>query len=225
MDNKVKLVRFAPLSLRKSVDDRDVALQWSIRMGYPRITIYTDTSVVNQDGKMDFSKIIIAPFDYVNLKVFLEYFKKVINGENDNSYSVNCYNVKFKDGVKTNETYLQAKVVVGKDKEGIIYLAAIEEGKPKIKFELLPNTKWFRYFNKDDIEIDDKGTLSKLYSTSYVCLLETIIQKEFNIDVKEEVMLDPPSFSNVKPKEEEKVTVVPVGEAKQDGLAALDALL
>lgn len=206
--NKVKLVRFGPLSLRKNVENDEMALQWSVRMGFPRITVYT-TNKVSENGKMDFGKIIIAPFDYVNLKVFLSYFRDTIKADGEISYSVDCYNVAFKDGVKTGEIKLQAKVVVGKDKDGVIYLAAIEEGKPKIKFELLPNTKWFRYYDKDNVEITDKKTLSFKYSEAYLCLLETTFNKEFNLDVKSEVMLDPP---NTKPKPAADIKVPEVGD-------------
>lgn len=210
--NKVKLVRFGPLSIRKNVDNDEMALQWSVRMGFPRITVYT-TNKATEKGKMDFSKVIIAPFDYINLKLFLSYFKDIVVSDDEKSYSVECFNVTFKDGIKTNETRLQAKVVVGKDKDGVIYLAAIEEGKPKIKFELLPNTKWFRYYDKDNNEITDKRVLSKKYAEAYLCLLETTLNKEFNLDVKAEVMLDPP---NSRPKAETKPAEVSVPELGDD---------
>lgn len=192
--DKVKLVRLAPLSLRKYIgeEEGEALLQWSVRMGYPRITVYTDNNI-SKDGKMDFNKVITAPFDYTNLKLFLEYFKEIIDGEDDNKYTLECYNVKFKDGVKTNDTFLQAKVTVGKDKNGIIYLAVIEEEKRKIKFEVLPNPKWYKYYDKEGKEITDLRKLSSLYAKGYVCLVETAIQKEFNIDVKSEVMIDAPN--------------------------------
>lgn len=202
---KVKLVKFAALTLRKSGDEnKGVGLQWSIRKGFPRITVYTGP-MFKEDKTVDYSKIIIAPFDYTTMIMFLEYFKRIIYSKDECKYTVKCLNNKFVDNKRTEEIIVQASVIIGKDKDNVIYLAAIEDGKKNIRFDLVPEGKWHKFFNGNNEEIIDKGELSRSYANAYYDLLKNLLFKEFFIDAKEEVMLDDPK-EKVTPTETKKVT-------------------
>lgn len=187
---QVKLIKFAGLTLRK--EDKS-GLQWSIRQGFPRITVYTDSNILDENKNVDYSKVIIAPFDYVTMMMFLEYFEQIIKSDGDLKYTINCYNTVYKDNKKTDEVGLQASVVVGKDKEGVVYLAALEEGKKSLKFDLLPNRKWHKVIDNNGNEIDSPKRLSATYATGYLKLLRELLAKEFFTQTRSEVLLEPKS--------------------------------
>lgn len=206
---KVVRVRFSKLTIAKNIELDDgkqdsASLTWSTRNGYPRITVYTSNNLCkDKDGKFDFSYIVTAPFDYITLQIFLTRFQEVIDSESEINYKINCYNIKFDKGVRTNDIYLQATVVVGKDKNGVIYLAAVEEGKRNIKFELLPSDKFFKFYDKDNNEISDKKVLSKLYATGYVKVLNKLLLDVAREDIVTQVDYTRPVVTLAKPKETE----------------------
>ena len=201
-EHQVKVVRLAPLTIKKETTNGEASLSWSVRMGFPRITVHTEGNTKNEDGTMNYDKIIIAPLDYVNLKYVLTLLKQVIDSEGETKYTVECYNSVFKDRVRMNEVKVQAKIILGKDQDGVIYLSAIEDNKTKIKFDLLPSSKWFKYYDKDNKEITDKSRVSKLYATGYLELLQESFINEFKTDVKRE-----DEFTFVRPPREDELTV------------------
>jgi hypothetical protein len=204
---KVKLVKFAALTLRGK--ERGVGLQWSIRKGYPRITVYTG-KYLKDDKTIDYDKIIIAPFDYTTMLMFLENFKSIIYHKDANvSSSIKCFNTKFVDNKRTDDVILQATATVGK-LNGIIYLSVTADGKPVHKFELVPEGKWHKYFNGEE-ELVDKVMLSKQYAKAYYELLKTILLQEFFLDTKSEVEINSPIvddnlIKDVTPEENKKIT-------------------
>ena len=204
---KVKLVKFAALTLRGK--EKGVGLQWSIRKGFPRITVYTG-KYLKDDKTVDYNKIIIAPFDYTTMLMFLENFKSVIYHKDDTvSSSIKCFNTKFVDNKRTDDIVLQATATVGK-LNGIIYLSVTADGKPVHKFELVPEGKWHKYFNGEE-ELVDKVMLSKQYAKAYYELLKTILLQEFFLDTKSEVEINNPIIDDnlikdVTPEENKKIT-------------------
>lgn len=173
-NTNVKIAKFLSLSLSKWIEeDKGFAnLQWSVRNSYPRITVFCSNHVKKEDGTMDYSKIITAPFTLPTIFIFTRYLRLMINDKEPGYYTIECYNTKFVDGKRTDEIYLQSKVIVGKDDKGVLYLSAIEEGKRSIKFELLPDSRWFKFYDKKGNEIVDKADLSKSYALAYVKVLE-----------------------------------------------------
>jgi len=169
---KAQIVKFSPLRLRKNLEDGEFALlTWSSRNGYPRITVFTENK--NKTETFDFNRMISAPFDYTTLNSFIEMFETVINGEKDKSYKLDCFNMKYVNNERTDEKYLQASVTIGKNKNGIVFLAVVEEGKPKIAFDL-NYTTFFKVY-KDNEPVTDAGELSCLYAKGYIRTLKKIV--------------------------------------------------
>jgi hypothetical protein len=184
----VKFIKLTPLSLRKDYKDNNDKddyglLAWSIRAGYPRINVYTSNSNKQPNAKFNYDTFITAPFDYVTFGILMDRIEKVIASKDEIKYTIDCNNIKFENGVKTNTIYLQAKVHVGRDKEGVIFIAAIEEGKRKLKFYLMPSDKWFVFYDDLNNIITDKRILSTLYAKSYLDLLKSIMSKEAYTDM------------------------------------------
>lgn len=184
----VKIVRFTPLSLRKEYDDESKdfgMLTWSIRMGYPRITVFTSNNT-KTDGKFDYDKMITAPFDYVTMGILLKRFQEVVASKEEVKFTVECYNPKFVNRVKTDEIALQAKVTIGKDADGVVFIAAIEDNKRKVRFDLLPSMIWHKYYDKNGDQITDRRLLSEMYAFSYLKLLNSLLDAEAAKDMLSE---------------------------------------
>lgn len=201
MEEKVKIIRYASLNLKTKTDDNQdsATLTWSTRGLYPRITVYTSdkNSFVNNKPNYDF--IITAPFDVVTLQIFVNQLKKVCKDPNDTRYTIDCINTKIVNGVRTNEKYIQAKIYIGKDSDGVIYIAVIEDNKKKVKFTLLPNMDFFTFYDNDGSIIKDKGKLSLFYTEAYVKSIETLLINDTLLLSKKEVEVDKPGIKS-KPK-------------------------
>lgn len=195
-DNKVKIYRFAALSLRRQiVEEKDSAsLTWSMRGAYPRITVHTSNSKFYVDGKLDYNFIITAPFDIVTLMYFLQVLSMVNSDpKKGTEYAIDCLNTKVVDGVRTDEVYVQAEVRVGKGEDGVVWIAVTEDGKRKLRFSLLPNNQWFKYKNQDGNLITDKAFLSKIFTTSYIEAIKRLMLPKYSEYVTE-VVIDKPNI-------------------------------
>lgn len=206
----VKIVKYGKLSLRKEIKENDkvdtATLTWSNRNGFPRVTIYTSDNIrlKDRDG-LDYSKIIIAPFDYVTIRAFINMFIDVLDRDEEVKREVECYNMKFLNGTRTDELYLQAKVIVGKDKEGVVYIAAIENNKKKIRFDLVPSNRFFKF--SGDPSLENIKTLSQYYAKAYLELLQKCIAEDV-IDAKTVTEIDdgkPTDQKKIPPKIKETI--------------------
>ena len=165
-----------------------------MRGSYPRITVYTsNNNSFKEDRTLDYNFVIIAPFDIVTLMYFLQTMDFVANSATPTEYSFECLNTKVENGVRTNELIVQAVVTIGKGSDGIVYLTAIEEGKRKIRFNLLPNSQWFKYRDQDGNLIKDKAFLSKIYTLSYAETIRRLIIPKCEEYVTE-VMVNKPNI-------------------------------
>jgi len=181
---EVKVIRFKALTLsHKFEDEKDSAtFVWSVRAGYPRVTVYTTNNRIGDN--IDYGKVIIAPLSYDKLYSFIRSFKKVLKDNPETEYAIECLNLRFVNNVRTDEKYLQATIHIGKDKDGLIYIAATEDKKKKIRFYFRPST-WHRDKVNGDY-IVDKAALSRDYAESYIKRLET----SFDISLKDTIVYD-----------------------------------
>jgi len=179
MDNKIKIVSFIPLALYADTDEegsRYASLTWSIRMGYPRLSVYTDNT---RDKRDDFSydKLIIAPLDAVTVNIVIDMLNKVISNPKEHHLSIKCLNVKYVNNVKTDEVAVQATIVIGRTEQGVIYLSAIADSKKKVRFNLVPNKKWHRLLDADGNDVTDNRVLSNTYAKAYSARLKALMDK------------------------------------------------
>lgn len=183
-NDKVKYVKFTSLRLTKTISDDDWAsLNWATRLGYPRIVVYTTNKFV-ENRKQDPKTVIIAPFSYEALFTLIACMEELINNKIPDSYTVECWN-KYDD-----KKVLQCKITVGRDDNGIYFIGIRAPEKPKIRFDILPNSTWHKYCGKDGEEITDKSKLSLLYAKAYVKVLTELMSTELPIDSKEVLMLE-----------------------------------
>jgi len=196
--DKVKIVKFAPLTLGTTIQDEKSGendrptLRWSMRAGYPRATVFTSNNIMSTDGKMDYNKMIIAPFDIISLNLFLTLSTEVLDKKEKSSYrEVNCLNTKFENGVRSNEKYVQATVRIGLDAEGVAYIMVKDNTKPKIKFDILP-PEWLEFKDDNGDAITHPSKLSRVYAKAYIKMLENLLASEMD-DFKKIEHIDGPT--------------------------------
>jgi hypothetical protein len=192
-NKSTRIVKYVPFTLKEFYDTeaggKDYAtLAWTIRMGYPRITVFT--SNINLDGfratDVDYSKMIIAPFDIVNFKTFIKLFKEIIVAGKPNVYKrIDCLNVKYVNNEKTNDVYVQGSVLFGLSKEGIPTLTVTEQNKLKVAFKIMPASRWHKYYDENGDLIEDPSKIAKIYALSYLEMLDESITADTLIDAKE----------------------------------------
>lgn len=161
--------------------EKDTAvLQWSVRMGYPRVSVYLTKK---KTEKVDYNKIITAPFkDFTNLNYFLKKFKEVIASSEPISREYVSKNIKWVNGVKTDEIYIQATIIVSKKENGEIYIGLKDGNKEYVEF-LLTFDKKFTDILENGVPVTDKAKLSREYSMSYIEKLSVVFDKELQKDV------------------------------------------
>lgn len=198
-NEKIKYVKFTPVNLTANDpenEDNYFSLVWSSRAGYPRITLYLVNKrgpKTNEKKPFDYATMITAPFTAITVQTFLEQFKTVIDSPEEIILGQECYNSKFENGKKIEgEIALQAKAVVGKDSDGIIYLSLIADKRRKVKIPILPNTRFHKTISKSGDIDNNKGELSMAHAKSYLKVLTLLINNEMlesgtKVDLKDKV--------------------------------------
>ena len=205
-ENKIRVVRYNPLTLHKSytndagVNDR-ASLIWSSRMANPRISVYTESAFdaegkpkVKEPGKIT---SVVAPFNYITFGIFLSNINNILEAKNESKIQTDCYNTKYVDNKPTTEIAIQASVIVGRNKDGVIYIAVMKDGLKKVSFELLPD-KYVKYYSSDGEVITDKKTLSNMFTKVYIDTINKLFSDDLNVIGKNISYTDPVNFSKNK---------------------------
>lgn len=103
-------------------------LQVSFRDGLPRLTVYTGLDMPNG--------IITFPCDHATFFGILELWETVVKGEPGISYEVTSNTMKWENGERTNEKITVSTLHIGKNKDGVNFLAVIAQDRPKIVFPI-----------------------------------------------------------------------------------------
>ena len=171
--------RFRLTKENKDKSDR-ASLQWQIDYDNPRMVVYTSSNNTKKpDGSLDYNKRITAAFKFDDLPIVFATFDSVIKGPNDTEETIECKNVQWVNGVKTDTIYVQCTVHIGKDSDGVVYIYLEEGDKPKIKFEFLPNdrSQWVSYKPKGATEVS-KGYLSTFYASKWLSIIEFLLLRQ-----------------------------------------------
>ena len=169
-EKKVKRINLLRLSLKKPLPNDDYSLlSWSIRENYPRIQVFTSKNIKKEDGNTNFNKVIIAPFTYPIITMFIDSLAKAIL--TDEVFSIKCFNNKFVDNKRTDEIEEQAEVKIARSQEGVLHIG-VKKDSGFIYFPLFPDLKWHKFFDKNGKEITDKRELSNKMARAYVDLLK-----------------------------------------------------
>lgn len=165
------LLELNKLSLhRLNKAERTSSLKWGFRKGYPRLMVFINGSDLSVRGR---DNMIIAPFGFTALNTLTGAMAEIIEAEKGTEFTINCINAKYVDNKKTDETTIQATVVVGKDQDGMIFISLSEENKPTVRFNLTLNEEWNPVtMNGVNIGLTEFG--SKMFTKRYLNQIETV---------------------------------------------------
>lgn len=111
----------------------------------PRLTVFTN--VPDGSGQTDGKgrprgAMIMVPMNRDDLHILLQAVQDTATKPDHGSYVFEYSTTKATEGGQ-REKFLAAKIAVGRDEDGVIYLAVKSEGKPSVKFsfELSPYAK------------------------------------------------------------------------------------
>lgn len=158
---------------------------WCVRNGFIRITIYLGDEHVNQDLDNDTEKVkssmISAPLTHPIFYALLEELQQIIKAGQEITRDIECINTIWKDGVPTNDTYVQGIIRLGKDNKGY-WITAINEDKPIIRF-YFDEHNW-HVFKTPEGNLLDRNYTSKLAAVGYLKVLELIAGEYIKEDIK-----------------------------------------
>lgn len=119
------------MTTESSIEGKVARLVMSFRDGNPRLTVYTGAA--GKDG------VIAFPSDYPTFASALVNLKQIADGENGKYISIGSLTNTYVDNKMTDEKKMVSSLVIGKSKDGIVYMGVLAEGKPKLIFEFKPS--------------------------------------------------------------------------------------
>lgn len=150
-------------------------LKWEVFRNNPRIVVRTnDTSLTNQEnnwGKIE------AAMDAPGFYVFLQFLKDAYEASSEIKNKIESYNYEYSSGQRSEDIRHIADTVIGKDKEGCIFIAVVskKDNWPVIKFVFGPSdNRWLKYCHGDGTPYT-KAEISVIYAKVYYRLLSHII--------------------------------------------------
>ncbi len=136
-------------------------LKVAVIVNSPRIDVYTNVHGDKDNGR------ISAPMDAVTFMAVIVELEKIIDGVPD---------VQVKIGNKTGgpgQQRMLSTTLVGKDKEGRVYISLIAEGRPQIKFLFLPSD-WHYLAHKDGAKFTEAET-TLVYAKAWCRLMSALV--------------------------------------------------
>lgn len=164
LDNN-KLSMGAPNSKGKRA-----GLLWQLVNNNPRIVVYTN----DPDDQIDYGKITAA-LDAPTFFAFLQMIENAVNAPVGTEFKDKIENSNFTwGGGKRSETpTVVSSLLVGKDPDGVIWIAVSAPRRPQIKFPFM-NPDFHNFFHRDGSPYE-KAEVSALIAQSYIKLLRLLM--------------------------------------------------
>jgi hypothetical protein len=145
--------------------DRRARFQFSVREGYPRLTVFT--------GPKGREGIITGPIDLDGLFVFTSKLREIADGPKNEKFAMVLKTMLYEDNKPTKQKQVASTLFCGKDEEGVVWVGLQAEGKPKLKFNFVLSD--FMELKKMDGNIATKDELSPIVAKSYAKMMEDIM--------------------------------------------------
>lgn len=112
-------------------DGKRARLILSFRDGNPRFMVYTGGQ--GKDAMINF------PMDMPHLASIMIAMQEIAEGPNDTQIKIDSLTTVYENNKPTNQKKVVSVLVVGKSKDGLVYLCVIADTKPKIVFPFKPS--------------------------------------------------------------------------------------
>lgn len=157
-------------------DNKRCRLTFGFRDGRPRLTVSTGAS--GRDG------MIIFPADVPTMTAMMMYLNEVATGPVDNRISNDSLAPVYVDNKATAEKKIRGTLIMGKAKDGMVYITVIAEGFPKIIFPFKPSD--FHIFRNANKEVIPPAELSTKMALAYSEQVRNLITKAIFLHAQEE---------------------------------------
>lgn len=143
--------RFTLWADSPSEDGKRARFVLSFRDGNPRFVVYTGG--VGKDSILNF------PCDSVHMSAVMVQLKNIAKSPNEDQKTCGSLAPVYENDKPTKEKKELARLMIGKMKDGMVYIGVVSEGKPKIVFPFKPSD--FHVFRNANKEIMQPAELSK----------------------------------------------------------------
>lgn len=162
LDN-IKLSLSAPNSKGKRA-----SLNWQLINNNPRIVVYTN----DPDDQIDYGKIS-AKLDAPIFFAFMNLIENAINSSGEFKDKIENSNFSWSGGKRAETPTVESSLLVGKDADGVVWVAVSAPRRPQIKFSFL-NPEFHNFIHKDGSPYT-KGEVSVLMAKSYLDLMRLMM--------------------------------------------------
>lgn len=156
--NVWKLKLLAPLADGQT---RNATLSVGVIRNNPRIDVFTQVPNDKDNGR------ISAPMDSPTMYALLEYIYEIADGPNDSRIAISNFQGRPSEKVKISTT------IIGKDKEGKVYISVTADNRPKIKFVFAPSE--YHVFSEKDGTPISEAKLSCIYAKTWAKLFHGLV--------------------------------------------------
>lgn len=111
---------------KASEDGKRARLTFGFRDGRPRMTV--NTGAQGKEG------LVIYPGDVPAMTTTMLYLNDIANGPTDNKIVNESLAHVYVDNKATAEKKIRASLIVGKTKDGVVFITVVSEGFPKVIF-------------------------------------------------------------------------------------------
>lgn len=164
-----KLNLFTPCP---AAPEKLATLIWGIFSNNPRLTVYTgdpsDNSEQNGYGR------ISANLDTPTFYAFIRLLEKVANSDKPMKDKIQNKNFAWINNQRAEHPTIVSNLWVGKETDGQVWIGVFADGRPEIKFHILPSDYHSFYHGETNTPFA-AGEVSQLYALGYCDLLRNMV--------------------------------------------------
>lgn len=159
------------------------SLAFSVVKNMVHVDVYTNVPNDKDNGR------IRAAMDSPTFFAMLELLNLAIESNEPFSRKIENKNFTFYQGKRSEAPQIVSNTMVGKDKEGRVFLAVLAKDRPNIPFYFLPSS--FHSLTMQDGSPVDEGTVSVIYAKGFLKLLYTLVPTVLSAEYVEPAPRDP----------------------------------
>ena len=144
------------------------SLQWQLVNNNPRIVVYTN----DPDDQIDYGKIA-AKIDAPVFFAFMNMIEKAMASPSEFKDKIDNSNFSWVGGKRAETPTVESSLLVGKDADGVVWVAVSAPRRPQIKFPFV-NPEFHNFFHKDGTAYS-KSEVSVLMAKSYLDVLRLMM--------------------------------------------------
>lgn len=141
--------------------------------GNPMIEIYLN------NNEKDINKLRIqVKMDPWMAELIFETLTEALRTKDDNFKRVLEVKAQFQYGKRLDTPKVVAKVIIGKNEQGRIYLGVAAEGRPSVRFNFEANTDWFAYVDGNGNPLPQIDN-DRIFTAAWIAGVRSIWQQLF----------------------------------------------